>query len=1069
MRPSRVIVLALILCIFAPAAQCANKLAALNAIINPVQFEWRYKQGDIPDAQSPVFDDSGWELNKSGGEFTWGDQPTAWLRTTVIIPDKAGGIPIAGSTVTLKIGIDDKGICYVNGREIGSFDWDRGSFVISDSAVPGEKISIAVKCINTGGPGRLLHANIEFSALDDVRAAAASLLDAYNGARMLQEGASSPYSARISRTLDQLNTSALESGDKAAFLASAKASEADLRAISAEITAGLTVSLVGHAHIDLAWLWQWPETVQVCKNTFTTACNLMDEYPFVFAQSQAAAYDEMKRSYPDLFARIKERFERGQWDVSTAMMWSEGDTNMSSGEGIIRSMLLANRFIKREFGVEPTVGWLPDNFGHTWQLPQIFAKSGVKSICFMRCGIGKPVFWWQAPDGSRILAYNFPDYNGGIDGSAIAAGAVEFARQTGIRDWMKPFGVGDHGGGPTRQMLDAALALQKRVHYPNIRFASALDYITSLLKSARSLPVHSTELNSVFEGCYTSHADVKRGNRRSENALAAAEAFSSIAKYYGVDYPEAQFDSSWKKTCFNEFHDILCGSGIHPIYEDAAKDYAQVAAQAESAQNAALTGIAAKINTKGPGIPILVFNPLAWTRTEPVSVRSPFPGEGTDIKITDASGKCCLGRTLGDKLSFTARDVPALGYKVFWANRVPSPPLRGGLRVGLTGGLTGGRESSPLANGVKTGGRESSPLSKGGPRGVATGVSFDDDVIANQFFRVRIDPKLGVITGIYDKINKRNVTVPSRYCGLLQILKENSGGMSAWNLGRIDGSEDLLDESEVVRVDAGPAKVSVVFDHSYDKSIFTQEITLYDAVPRIDIKLTADWHEPWGGKEPTPMLKAAFSADLKNPKATFDIPFGAIERPRDGREVVAQKWIDLSDADYGLSLLNDCKYGFDVKGDTMRVSLLRSSHDPDPNPDEGLHEATLSLYPHKGDWRAAGTVRRAYELNEPLIARVAASHAGPLPASKSYLSVLGANIVVTALKKCADDDNLILRFYEAHGRAGDVTVRTSLPVKYYAETDLMERQIGPKLSIKSGAFTVRTGKHEIKTYKLFTN
>ncbi len=325
-----------------------------------------------------------------------------------------------------------------------------------------------------------------------------------------------------------------------------------------------------------------------------------------------------------------------------------------------------------------------------------------------------------------------------------------------------------------------------------------------------------------------------------------------------------------------------------------------------------------------------------------------------------------------------------------------------------------------------------------------------------------------MITGIYDKVNKRNVMVPKQYCDLLQILTENSGGMSAWNLGRIESTKDLLSDSEVVRVDAGPARASVVFDHSYDKSIFTQEITLYDAVPRIDIRLTADWHEPWGGKEPTPMLKAAFSANLKDPKATFDIPFGSIERPRDGHEVVAQKWIDLSDAGYGLSLLNDCKYGFDVKDNTMRISLLRSSHDPDPNPDEGVHEVTYSLYPHKGDWRAAGTARRGYDLNEPLVARVVASHAGPLPASRSYLSVSAANIVVTALKKSADDGNLILRFYEAHGQPGNVTVRTSLPVKYYAETDLMERQTGPKLPIKSGAFTVPTGKYEIKTYKLFT-
>jgi len=813
----------------------------------------------------------------------------------------------------------------------------------------------------------------------------------------------------------------------------------------------LTVSLVGHAHIDLAWLWQWPETVDLSRNTFSTVCGLMDQYPLVFTQSQVVLYDEMKRNAPDIYAKIKDRFKRGQWDVSTAVMWSEGDTNMSSGEALVRSILLANRFIKAEFGVEPTVGWLPDNFGHTWQLPQVFAKSGIKYLCFMRCGIGKPVFWWQAPNGSRVLAYNYADYNGGIDGSEIARSALAFAKQTGLRDFLKTYGVGDHGGGPTKQMLDAAVELQKRSDYPKVRFSSASSYLDGIARSARDLPSHNGELNSIFEGCYTSHSDIKRYNRECENALTCAEVFASIAAGYGVKYPAAQFESSWKRTCFNEFHDILCGSGIHAVYDDAKLDYNQVTSQAKAARDAALTAIAAKINTKGAGVPIIVFNPLAWTRTEPVTVNSPFPGEDAHVRITDQSGKSYPGRTLGDKLSFTARDVPAMGYKVFWANRVANPP------------------SSPLTKGGKSGVARppSSPLIKGGKRGVASGVSFDGPAIANQFFRVRIDSKLGVITGIYDKLNKRNVMVPRQYSDLLQILTENPGGMSAWNLGAIEGSKDLTGDSEVVRVDAGPARASVVFDHRYSKSIFTQEITLYDGVPRIDIKMTADWHEPWaGGDKPTPMLKAAFSADLKDPKATFEIPFGSIERARDGREVVAQKWVDLSDADYGVSLLNDCKYGFDVKDNTMRISLLRSSHDPDPNPDEGVHEMTYSIYPHKGDWRAAGTVRKGYELNEPLIARVVKPHAGKLPASRSYVSVSPANIVVTALKKARDDDNLVLRFYESSGKAASVTVRTALPVKYYAETDLMERPIGPKLPIKGGAFTVKTGKCEIKTYKI---
>jgi alpha-mannosidase len=785
----------------------------------------------------------------------------------------------------------------------------------------------------------------------------------------------------------------------------------------------LSVSLIGHAHIDFAYLWTWPETREVCKKTFSTLCGLMDEYPFVFSQSQAALYLETKRSSPDIYANMQQLAKSGRWDVSTASAWCEGDTNLSSGEATVRSMLLANRFIKREFGTEPTVGWYPDNFGHTWMLPQILAKSGVRSVCFMRGGIGKPAFWWQAPDGSRVLAYNYAKYNGKVDEDDLRTVATAFDKNTGESDFMYPFGVGDHGGGPTKAMLTTARRLQSTPDYPKVRFSSASDYLDKLAKSNVTLPVYTGELNPIFQGCYTSHADSKFYNRDCENSLASAEVFSSIAKGYSVNYPATDFTSSWRKTCFNEFHDILCGTAIHAAYDYVKQLHDEVATQTKTALSGALDGLASKISTKGPGIPIIVFNPLSWDRTESVTVASPFPGEETHVRMTDKAGRSYPGRSLGDRLTFTARDVPGLGYKVFWASRVSRP--------------------------------------------VASGVSFDGPVIANQFFRVRVEPKLGVITGIFDKLNNRNVMVPLGHSDVLQILLEKSDSMSAWKIGQIEGSKDLVGDSEVVRVDAGPAKATVVFDHRYGQSVFTQEITLYDAVPRIDIKMTADWHEQWSKENPTPMLKAAFSADLSNPKATFEIPFGSIERPSDGAEVVGQKWIDLSDSNYGLSVLNDCKYGFDVKDNTMRVSLLRASQKPDPDPDQGIHEMTYSLYPHKGDWRAAGTARKGYELNEPLIARVATAHSGALPASKSFVSVSPANIITTALKKAEDDDNLILRFYEANGRPGEAIVQTSLPVRYYAETDLMERQFGDKIPIHGGRFRVKVGKSEIKTYKLF--
>ena len=489
-----------------------------------------------------------------------------------------------------------------------------------------------------------------------------------------------------------------------------------------------------------------------------------------------------------------------------------------------------------------------------------------------------------------------------------------------------------------------------------------------------------------------SYADINRCSRESENIVTCAETFSSIAfARWKTSYCKSDFKRPW----------LGAGNCSRELCEDAV-------IRAKGALNKATDAIIRRIKTKGPGVPIVVFNPLSWPRTDTVSVASPFPGETCCVALKDSLGKTWPGRGMGDRLYFTARGVPAMGYKVFWASRVDEP--------------------------------------------IASGIKANETTIENQFFRVRVNPDHGMIESIYDKTNKREIVLAGSAAGLLQIVPEDPSCAA--------GQEDLRGETEVVVMDSGPADATITFDHVYGDSQFTQNVTLHDGVPRIDLRIAVDWQED------KKMLKAAFPTTLANPKATFEIPFGSIERPAKGAEVPAQKWIDLSDSGYGVSLLNDCKYGFDANGSVMRASLLRSSYDPDPNPDQGLHEMLLSIYPHRGDWRAAGTVRRAYEVNEPLVAVVAAAHQGSLPASQSFLSVDAPNVVVTTLKQAEDDSSLILRFYEAHGLPGKVTVKVSLPVRFFVETDLLERPTGKRSPITNGQFTVGLGKHEIKTIKL---
>ena len=1000
------------------------KLAVLTSISHPITLTWRYHVGDLADAANPALDDSSWP-SQTGDAFQWGEPPLTWLRTKITIPSDIAGVKVAGNKVTFICGIDDDGVIYIDGKEAQQFHWDGCKVTLTENAQPGRTYKIAIKAINTGGPARLLCSNVDFSGTSDLMSEVGGILASYQRAKTIYDSTDevkrAPYLPIMTKAIEQIDTDALASGNADAFTASLKSADSGLGKVG-ELVRNININLVGHAHIDMDWLWLWPETVEVCKNTYTTMIRFMDKYPgFEFSQSQPRTYAAMAEYHPELFEKMKEKIKSGQWDVSTAATWVEGDMNMASGEAIARQLLYGKRYIMQHFGIEPVVCWEPDTFGHPWTVPQILVKSGIKYYYNMRTGPDQPIFWWQSPDGSRVLTYHYDTYNGNVEENDLLRLAMDFTKKTGINEYMHVYGVGDHGGGPTEAMLDTAVALKQRTDYPTIQYSKVSDYFDKVAKLKHDFPVWNNELNFVFQGCYTSHADAKRWNRECETVLPTAETFAAIARDAHYAYPSSPLLDSWHKACFNQFHDILCGSAIHGSYDYSGKLHDVVVSQATSTIDGAIRAIAPQIKTSGKGTPIVVWNRLSWTRTDVVSMPSPFPAGVSYAKVVDDRGKSECARIADGKLTFVARDVPATGYRVFW--------------VAKAGKMDTGR------------------------------VTANGNTIENQFYRVMVDPSTGAIRSIIDKAAGREVVAQGGSVSLLQILLEGDHGGNAWDIAPYTGSEDLDKALSVSIARSDPAQATIAVEHSYDKSKFRQEISLYDGVPRIDIHLHADWQQVCENK-PTPLLKLAFQTSLKTPKATFEIPFGSIERPTDGSEVPAQKWIDISESSYGVSLLNNCKYGFDVKNNVMRATVLRASNGPDPVPDQGVHDVTYSLYPHKGNWRTAGTVRRAYELNEPLIARTVTSHAGSLPSHKSYLSVSQPNIVVTALKQAEDDRSLVVRFYETDGKPCKVTVTVNLPAKSAVETDILERPTGKPIALKNHQFTVNVGKCEIKTYKL---
>ncbi len=803
----------------------------------------------------------------------------------------------------------------------------------------------------------------------------------------------------------------------------------------------LAAHLVGHAHIDLSWLWRWEETVaDIATFTFKGTLAQMDKLPgLTFAQSQAAIYEAMEKDYPDLFQRIARKVKEGTW-IPVGGMWVEPDLNMPDGESLARQLLYGKRYFLDKFGVDVKVGWNPDSFGHNWQLPQILKRAGIDSYVFERCPPGPDpthFFWWEGMDGSRVLGYVPPGWYL-VDLRDGVRKILEDARKnTDVKDFMLLYGAGDHGGGPRDTDIVAIKKYRNDPNEPRLEFDVPEAYFKKIIAKAADFPVVKRELNFTFPACYTTQAETKKNNRQLESLLLAAENFSAVAVTSGYRdyYPERDLDEAWKIVLRNQFHDILDGSSIGPVYDEVAEFYGQARKRGERALDFSLETISNTIDTRGEGFPVVVYNPLFWERTEPAFAEAVVPPDaktarpwaGT-VRMTDGEGKDVAVQVLEKRIEggatvfrvvFIAEGVPSLGYKLYRV--IPSEKAWAG----------------PEA--VRAGARE----------------------LENEFLRVRLDPKTGWVESLYDKTAKREVLAGA--ANVLEAITDEPASMSAWELGLKDTVGRAGENGAAFElVERGPVRVVLRVKSRFRDSTFEQDLTLYRGIPRLDCRMRLDW------RERNIMIKAAFPLDLKTPAARFEIPYGSIVRPADGTEVPALRWVDVSEesGEYGVSLLNDSKYGFDVKGNVMRLSVIHGATAPDPEADRGKHELLYSLLPHRGDWKAAETTRRGMELNSPLVARVPLVHDGTLPKLHSFVRVGPGNVVLSALKKEMGyaERGLILRLYEIYGEKTEAKLEFPWPVSA-EETDLIERPSGK--TIGSGtAISVPLGPYEIKTIRV---
>ncbi|MGH9776515.1 MAG: alpha-mannosidase [Candidatus Acidiferrales bacterium] len=1025
-----------------PPTAAQKATTRLQSLVTFDAPPWRFFAGDDPRASSSDFDDSSWPTIKTGAEWTQG---SVWLRARIEIPQQIHGYEIRGARVELALAVwgdVDTAKFFLNGIPLAAEE-EGEPVLLTEHAVPGESFLVAVHAIGPEGKNQLHESRLLLEAANG-RPDPRFVGDEFLIAEEMIHGIA-PNDAARAKQLDaaiaSVNWDALERSDQAAFDQSLVNAEKALDPLR-QWMQGYSIYAAGNSHIDMAWLWPWTETVDVVHRTFSSALALMREFPdLTYTHSTAQAYEWMEEKYPALFAEIKKRVQEGRWEVIGGM-WVEPDLNMPDGESQARQLLLGKRYFQEKFGVDIRIGWNPDSFGYNWQLPQIYKKAGVDFFVTQKLAWNDTtqypfkLFWWESPDGSRVLTYFPHDYANSIDPVRMAKDLSVYAPSMNYPEMLYLFGVGDHGGGPTRDMLETAERWKAHASYPHLELGAVQPYFDKLAQQAPALnlPVWKDELYFQYHrGVFTSQAETKKGNRRSEELLLETEKFSSFASLFGRPYPKGDLRLAWKKVLFNQFHDVAAGSGIAVVYLDAARNYAEVRRIGELHLRDSLKELASHINTLGAGAPLLVFNPLSWARSDVVDARVQLSTPAQNVEVLDSRGAPVISERISGpgstriRIRFLAENVPPLGYEEF---RVV-------------------------------------PAAK--PRSVASTLRAGPDFLENEFFRVQVDPKTGCITSLFDKKSQWE-SLEKGSCGNeLQTFVDKPKAWDAWNIDAdFEKQQWHLDAADEVKlVEDSSLRAVIRVSQHFQNSSFVQDITLYPHVRRVDVRMHASWHEKHI------LLKVAFPVSVRSDTASYEIPYGSIERPTTRRtpeerakfEVPALRWADLSDGAHGLSLLNDCKYGYDDHDNVLRLSLLRSPEWPDPHADEGDHDFTYSFVPHAGGWRDAGTMFLGYELNYKLIPEAAGVHSGELPVENSFVSIEPANVVLTALKQSEDGRDLVLRFYEFAGRKTSAKISLPPAVTDVFETNIMEKP-GSQLSLDGKNVTVDVNPYEFKTLLL---
>jgi alpha-mannosidase len=779
------------------------------------------------------------------------------------------------------------------------------------------------------------------------------------------------------------------------------------------------ITAVGHAHIDVAWLWTLGQTRRKTERTLHHVIRLMNEFPeFHFVQSQPQLYEYIREDHPKLFSEIHERVVEKKWELIGGM-WVEADCNITGAESLARQFLLGRNYFRQHFGMdaESPVLWLPDVFGYAWNLPQLIKEAGLEYFFTIKIGWSQynrfpyDSFWWQGLDGTRVLTHFSTTkrtesvfaatYNSDATPDQTLSTWTNFQQKDYGSPGMTPpllmaYGWGDGGGGPTREMIENIRNMGDFPSTPHIHTGRVDEFFRNLESDVGdNLPVWNGELYLEYHrGTYTSQSRNKRANRKSEFLLHDAEFLAAYASQLDPDYqyPLAEFSEAWRLVCLNQFHDIIPGSSIKAVYEESLRQYGQVRQMVTEIRMQALAAIAQVWDAD-----YLLVNPTSFTRNEPIEIDGKF----------ELSGNL-------PPYSVTTPDPARL--KLPDSNTLICEPRR----------------------------------------------------LENDFLRVELNAE-GDITSIYDKVAAREVLSEGAVGDQFQAFEDIPLSWDAWDIDIFYDDKMWLavPATSVSVVEEGAFRGTLEIKRRILNSDYVQRISLRYNSPRLDFETTIHW------RERKTLLKTAFPVNILSPTATYEIQWGNVERPTHRNtswdwarfETAAQKWVDLSEGDYGVSLLNDCKYGHDIRDNTMRLSLLRGTTAPDPDADLGEHLFTYSLFPHIGGWDEH-TIAEAYALNDPIIVYQLKSQkmegGEPEIETGSFVDVDQPNVIIETVKKAEDGRGFIVRLYESQRKRGKFTLTTIFPLTEAWRANILEED-RERLKVES-----RHAFYAIEPYQILT-